>query len=197
MRLAARASALALAAALAGCGLTRPAITDLSQLGADEVLVVGRVKLTPPLDESEQRDSWNVIVPGGYKNKARLLTGERWRALAPPLTMEDYRNNIHLDLGATSFASMPRKPFYILLGAILMDDRNPEDVAYLPGGFKVNVRSDDRAIYIGTLHYHRDEFFKVSRVVVEDDYARALADFRKQFGDGAKLRKSLAAKAGA
>lgn len=184
--------ALALAAALAGCGLTRPAITDLSQLGADEVLIVGSVKLTPPLDEQDQRDSWNVVVPGGYKNKVRILTGEQWRELTPPLTMDDYRNNIHLDLGATGFASMPRKTFHILLGAILMDDSNPEDVAYLPGGFKVSVRDDDRAIYIGTLHYHRDEFFKIKKVRVEDDFDRAAADFRKQFGKGAKLRKALA-----
>lgn len=185
---------LALAVLLAGCGLTRPAITDLSQLGPDEVLVVGSVRLTPPLDEQDQKDSWNVIVPGGYRNKVRLLTGEQFRRLAPPLTMDDYRNNIHLDLGATSFASMPRKPFHILLGAILMDDSNPEDVAYLPGGFKVGVRDDDTAIYVGTLHYHRDEFFRIKRVQVEDDYARALADFRKQFGTGARLRKSLARK---
>jgi hypothetical protein len=183
---------LALAATLAGCGLTRPAITDLTQLAPDEVLIVGSVKLTPPLDEQDQRDSWNVVVPGGYKNKVRMLTGEQWRQLSPPLTMDDYRNNIQLDLGATGFASMPRQSFYILLGAILMDDANPNDVAYLPGGFKVGVRDDDRAIYIGTLHYHRDEFFKIKRVRVEDDFDRAAADFRKQFGKGVKLRKSLA-----
>src|SRR5688500_18766183 len=122
-----RLGALALAATLAGCGLTRPAITDLSQLGADEVLIAGSVKLTPPLDEQDQRDSWNVVVPGGYKNKVRLLTGERLRKPSPPLTMDDYRNNVHLDLGSTGFASMPRQTFYILLGAILIDDSNPED----------------------------------------------------------------------
>lgn len=184
--------AAVLAAGLAGCGLTRPAITDLSQLGADEILVVGSVRLTPPLDEQDQRDSWNVVVPGGYKNKVRILTGAQWRRLSPPLTMDDYRDNIHLDLGATSFASMPRRTFYILLGAILMDDRNPDDVAYLPGGFRINVRADDRAVYIGTLHYHRDEFFKIKKVRVEDDYARAAADFREQFGKGIRLRKALA-----
>jgi hypothetical protein len=185
-------AAAVLAAALAGCGLTRPAITDLAQLGADEVLIVGSVKLTPPLDEQDQRDSWNVAVPGGYKNKVRLLTGDQWRRVSPPLTMADYRDNIHLDLGSTGFASMPRQSFYILLGAILMDDSNPNDVAYLPGGFKVTVRGDDRAVYIGTLHYQRDEFFKIKKVRVEDDYARAAADFRKQFGKDAKLRKALA-----
>lgn len=185
-----------LAAFVAGCGLTRPAITDLSQLGADEVLVVGKIVLTPPLDEQEQGDAWNVIVPGGYKNKVRLLTGEQWRELEPPLRMEDYRNNMHFDLGATSFASMPRKSFYLLLGAIMMDDRNPQDAAYLPGGFKITVSDGDRAVYIGTLHYRRDEFFKIKGVQVEDDYARAAAAFRKQFGAGARLRKSLARRTG-
>ena len=190
-----RRQCLVLAATLtAGCGLTRPAITDLSELGADDVLIVGQVKLTPPMDEKEQGDAWNVIVPGGYKNKVRLLTDEQWREVAQPLTMEDYRDNLHFDLGATSFASMPRKSFYILLGAILMDDRNPQDAAYLPGGYKVDVRDSDKAVYIGTLHYHRNEFFKITRIQVEDDYARAAADFRKQFGAGAKLRKSLARK---
>jgi len=183
-----------LTALTASCGLTRPAITDLSQLAADEVLIVGRIRLTPPLEEQEQGDAWNVIVPGGYKNKARILTGEQWREVAPPLGMDDYRNNIHLDLGATSFASMPRKTFYILLGAVMMDDRNPQDLAYLPGGFRIDIRDDDRAVYIGTVHYRRNEFFKITRVEVEDDFARAAADFKKQFGAGAKLRKSLAKK---
>jgi hypothetical protein len=39
---------------------------------------------------------------------------------------------------------------------------------------------------------HRDEFNEVTRAELVDDYARALADFRKKFGAGAELRRAIA-----
>jgi hypothetical protein len=46
-------------------------------------------------------------------------------------------------------------------------------------------------VYIGTLRYHRDEFFEISRVVVVDEYAQANAEFVKKFGTRYPLRKVL------
>lgn len=192
------AAALITTAWLTGCGYTRPVVTDLSQLASGDVIVVGRVKLTPPLDEGEQQKGTKdalVIVPGGFRNKVRLLTGNEWREVSVPPQARDYVNNLHINLDETFYASMPRQTFYFLLGEILMRvGDGPSDSAYLPGGFKISVRDDDRGVYIGTLHYHRDEFFRISSVRAENHYEQALADYQKQFGAGAKLRKSLAKK---
>jgi len=67
------------------------------------------------------------------------------------------------------------------------------DKAYFPAGFKVDVRPADRAVYIGTLRYRRNEFFQFTKRDVVDDYERANAEFRKKFGSRYALRKSLAA----
>ena len=55
----------------------------------------------------------------------------------------------------------------------------------------MEVRPGDIAIYIGTIHYHRDEFWKITSVEVEDDYERVIAECLKKWGPSAVLRKSL------
>ncbi|HEX9395903.1 MAG TPA: hypothetical protein VF943_04100, partial [Burkholderiales bacterium] len=68
---------------------------------------------------------------------------------------------------------------------------NMLDRAYFPGGLRVAVNGEDRAVYIGTLRYHRDEFWKITRVVIVDDYAAASAEFSARFGAQQVLHKSL------
>jgi hypothetical protein len=62
--------------------------------------------------------------------------------------------------------------------------------ARFPGGLKVALKPGDRAVYIGTLRYHRDEFFEITKVSIVDEYGAAQAEFRKKFG-GVPLRKAL------
>jgi hypothetical protein len=58
--------------------------------------------------------------------------------------------------------------------------------------FRVDIRPGDRAVYIGTIQYYRDEFFSTEKVVVKDDYAAANAEFQRRFGRGVTLRRALA-----
>ena len=63
--------------------------------------------------------------------------------------------------------------------------------ARFPGGLRVALKEGDRAVYIGTLRYHRNEFFDITDVAVVDDYAAANAEYMKKFGNGVSLRKAL------
>jgi hypothetical protein len=65
--------------------------------------------------------------------------------------------------------------------------------AYFPGGLKVALKPGDRAVYVGTVQYHRNEFFEVTKTVIIDDYARANAEFKQKFGAKYPLRKALLA----
>ncbi len=56
---------------------------------------------------------------------------------------------------------------------------------------ELDIRPSDKAIYIGTLRLHRDEFHEVTRAEVRDDFAAASAEFKKKFGAGVTLRKAL------
>lgn len=172
----------------------RTSIEDAAELRNDQVVIVGRVELVPPLDTQEQQFSRHGMIGGEkLRNKLLLLTHDTWRRLRDDREIADYKGRIEATLGKNFFVQSDNKPFYILLGELwvtLGEDRL--DKVYLPGGLKVDVRPGDKAVYIGTLRYYRNEYFHVTSNKVVDDYERANTDFRKKFGAGAPLRKSLA-----
>mgnify|MGYP001434112348 FL=1 len=98
---------------------------------------------------------------------------------------------IEAKLGDHFFVSSGNSPFYILGGVVFLDAGPGMNRARFPGGLKVSLNPGDRAVYIGTLRYHRDEFFEITRVAVVDEYGAAQAEFTKKFGAGVPLRKAL------
>jgi hypothetical protein len=185
--------ALLLAAALALAGCVPSALAPISSadgVGSGETIIVGRVELVPPLRKGEQR--LNAIGTGSYENLMLLLTGERERPLPPDPAIADYADRIEAKLGSHFFVRTRNAPFYILGGIVFLEmSGSGMSRARFPGGLKVEVEPGDRAVYIGTLRYHRDEFFGITRVTVVDEYGAADAEFRKKFGSSVLLRKTL------
>lgn len=194
-----RAAALLIAGLLAACAPPkREAVESLTLLGKDEVIVVGRVELVPGLAKDEQvaKGVWSGIV----RDKMFILTSDEKRVLEAEPRYGDFRGRIDATLTENFFVRSRNRPFYITGGMLYVgyDERNFEqyapvdqDKAYFPGGFKVAIAPGDKAIYIGTLQYHRDEFFQIKKVAIVDDYKRANEEFRKRFGATHTLRKSL------
>ena len=104
-------------------------------------------------------------------------------------------------LEQTFFVKVPRGKRYVVKGAVTMayalrvvsrrqsiDERTE---LLFPAPLELDVRPGDRAVYVGTLRLHRDEFHEVTRVEVRDDQAPAMADFRAQFPGAAAPRKAL------
>jgi hypothetical protein len=60
-----------------------------------------------------------------------------------------------------------------------------------PGPIEFDIRPADKAIYVGTLRLHRDEFHEVQKAEVLDHYNAAYADLTRKFGAGLPLRKAL------
>ncbi len=65
-----------------------------------------------------------------------------------------------------------------------------------PIRYRLDVKPEDRAIYIGTLRFHRDEFGSVTKVELLDQYEQAMDDYRSRFGNGPRPRKALPASTG-
>ena len=63
------------------------------------------------------------------------------------------------------------------------------DRLILPGGLKYEVQPSDRAIYIGTLRYHRDDYNAITKVDLLDEFDKAKKAFVKQHGATVKLRR--------
>lgn len=190
-RLAPSATLLLLALALAGCvPAARAPVESTQAAGSDETIVVGRVELVPPLRKGEQRI--RGIGTGSYENKVFLLTDGRERELPRNPGVSDYAGRIEATLGSHFFVRSSAHPFYILGGVLFLDlGGSTMNRAYFPGGLRVALRPGDKAVYIGTVRYHRDEFFEITRVSVVDEYQEARAEYSKKFGAKPALRKAL------
>ena len=187
-----RACALLLALALAGCmPAPRVPVDSGHAVGSGETIVVGRVELVPPLRKGEQR--LRGIGTGTYENRIFLLIDERERALQPDQATSDFAGRIEATLGSHFFVRSRSAPFYILGGVLVLEVGRGSSGARFPGGLRVPLKPGDRAVYIGTLRYHRDEFFEITRVAVVDEYGAANAEFTRKFGSGVPLRKALMA----
>lgn len=186
-----RAFVLLAALALAACVPAPLAPVHYAEgVGSGETIIVGRVELVPPLRKGEQR--LQAMGTGSYENRMFLLTGERERPLPPDPAIADYADRIEATLGSHFFVRTRNAPFYILGGIVFLEmSGSGMSRARFPGGLRVDVEQGDRAVYIGTLRYHRDEFFAITRVTVVDEYGAADAEFKKKFGSSVLLRKTL------
>jgi len=191
MRRVCAALGVVLLAVMAGCApAARAPIDSVDSLSGEEMVVVGRVELVPPLRKGEQRIRGNVV--GNFENRMFLIIDEQLRPLPRELKLADYAGRVEAPLGSTFFVRSRSAPFYLLGGVLFLDfGGDTQQRAHFPGGVQVAARPGDRAVYIGTLRYHRDEFFEISRVVVVDEYAQANAEFVKKFGTRYPLRKVL------
>ena len=177
--------------ALGACvGPAREPVDSLSGLDRDETVVVGRIELVPPLRKDEQK--FKGIVIGDLKNKMILITDDQYRTLTEEPGMSDFSGRIEAKLGKTFFVRSQSKPFFILGGMLYLDLGGEEtNRAYFPGGLKVSLKPGEKAVYVGTIRYNRNEFFEITKASIVDDYDRANAEFKKKFGTKTPLRKAL------
>jgi hypothetical protein len=180
-----------LALSVAACApAPRAPLTSLDALGRDEAVIVGRIELVPPLRKGEQRIRGMVI--GDFENRMYLMTDGKLRPLPRDPRVADYAGRIEAPIGSTFFVRSSSAPFYVLGGVLFIEiGGSGMDRVYFPGGLHVALKPGDRAVYVGTLRYHRDEFFEIKRVTVLDHYAAASAEFAAKFGKGERLRKAL------
>lgn len=186
----ARLAGLVLAAALAGCaGPARERVDSFSEVGSGETVVVGRIELVPPLGKGEQKIQ--VINSGSFENIVFLMADENYRVLKGDPTNSDFGGRIEATLERTFFVRSSDRPFYILGGLLWLEFGRGSSKAYFPGGLKVSLQPGDKAVYIGTVRYYRNEFWDFTKISIVDDYSRANTEFRKQFGTKIPLRKAL------
>ncbi len=185
------ATSLLLLGALSACvGAAREPVDSLSGLNSDETVVVGRIEIVPPLRKDEQK--LKGLGTGNFENKVFLLADEHYRVLTEEPGVADYAGRIEAILGKNFFVRSHSKPFYILGGMMYLDLGGREmNRAYFPGGLKVSLKPGDKAVYVGTVQYHRNEFFEITKAAIVDDYDHANAEFKKKFGAKTPLRKAL------
>lgn len=187
----------AVALAVAACVTVSEEVASLKDVDGDSVLVVGKIEIVPPIKPEEQ--SYKANDPFNHKRhfmgRAVMFMSDR------PEHREHTGHALNPPLEQTYFVKVPRSQRYMVKGSVTMHfalrvvsrrQAVSDQVELLfPAPVELDIRSSDKAIYIGTLRLHRDEFHEVTRAEVRDDFAAASADFKKKFGAGATLRKAL------
>ena len=192
---------LAACLVLTSCGqMPEKPVTSLSGIGSDSVVVVGRLDLDPPLRPKEQQIRAGTIDPLGVGDRMRDR-GFVWFSRSADTPAEKGEILLNPRLGELFFFPVPKSMPNMVGGYIpvqfnmrMVGPRSAtidEARIEIPGVLRYDIRPGDKAIYVGTLRLHRDEFNSVTAADVVDDYAAAAAEFKRRFGPGTALRKAL------
>lgn len=182
------AALFALAAATAGCG-SQPELNSASELQTREVILVGRIELVPPLFPHEQ--VLKAPLTGRFRDKVHVLFADRVYD-AHESTFTFYRKSTLVELGQEFYLPQPTsKTLFYSGGAVVMTATNKgQDDMKLPGGLQYTLNPADRAVYVGTVRYHRDDYNTITKTEVINDYARVNKAFVAKYGAGLKLRNA-------
>jgi hypothetical protein len=194
--LAALIAAMGLAAA--GCVTVSEGVGGWGEIPADSVLLVGKIEIVPPVRAEEQtyRAGWDLFNTRRHHiGRAILFMSDQ------PRYQERTGDALNPPLEATYFLTVPRSRRFMVKGSVTMElvaravtarqSVMDHTELLLPGPIEFDIRPADRAIYVGTLRLHRDEFHEVTRAEILDHFGAAHADFTKKFGPGLPLRKAL------
>lgn len=167
-------------------------VSSLSNIGDDKIVLVGKVILEPALNPNEYRKLITMKGTAGniYLHYSYILK----QINSLDIGFDQVSNSIKTDNGKTFYVKFKRKPIYFYYGFILMDinEDNGEGIyAYLPAEWVVDPKSEEKAIYIGTIKYTRDEFFRITKVEIIDEYDTVSKEFYAKYGNSIPLKKSL------
>lgn len=195
--------ALTMGSLATGCAAIHPEVRQLGEIGADSVMLVGRIELLPAVRPEEldlkmsSVGDWDPF--GGKKliqQRAILYLTDR-----PDAPREPTRSVINPPLEQLFFMRIPKRDRFVAHAMVFLKHRvrvtgpKSADVdtneLWLPLRQELDIRPGDRALYVGTWRAQRDEFNEVTSVQVLDHHAAAQAEMHKRFGSDIVLRKAL------
>ena len=162
---------LAVALALQACAVPRalPQAEGL-EAGAGEVVVIGKIELVPPLDPRyEQKSHWNVVGEKRMLDRIWMSTGaQHLPVTTSQLDASQFQASLEVPWGVPFMVRAPRQRTY-LNGGVTHLDVLQQDRLWFPGGLYFDIPAGARAVYIGTLRYHRNDFNAITRMDVVDE----------------------------
>lgn len=184
-------AALLLMGGLTGCVAPMPE-AGYYVYDEERVIVVGKLEIDPPVDvENEQSTQWNVIGDGAILNRVIVATANTPSDEHPEnFPMSAWNHHINAVWGDTFMLAAPRERVY-LNGAMMQLDMQSGSKVWFPGGVYFEAPAGAKAIYIGTLRYHRGDFWTIKGVEVVNEYREARELFKERFGEDAELQQAL------
>ena len=165
-------------------------VTNANNLGSDDIMIVGKIRLEPKFDPSEQDIPLMMFNRDMVKGKAFMAFDNELKPMDDYATFSGVSKLASVAFNKTFMLGAKRTDPLIFAGAFFMISGNQaNDFYYLPGGLKFKYNKKDKAIYVGTLVFHRNEFDEITKVKIIDEYKEANKLFKKNNGKKSVLRK--------
>ena len=165
-------------------------VKSTADLGSDEILIVGKIKLVPKFDPTEQHLPSLMFGRDQVEGRAFVALGNEFKPLSEFATFSGVKNLASVEFRKTFMVAVKKTKPLIFSGAFFMISGNRANDHYLlPGGLKFNYKKNDRAIYIGTIEFHRNDYDEITKVNLIDEYKEANKVFKKIHGKKLKLKK--------
>lgn len=179
--------------ALQACTLPQslPVATDL-KAGASEVVVIGKIELVPPINaEFEQRRHWNAYGQDRMLNGVFVATAAEYKPvdISQPKG-SDFLNTLEAKWGVPFMVKVPRQRMFLNGGMTYLDVLQQERL-WFPGGYYFDVPNGAKAVYIGTLRYHRNDFNVITKVEIIDERKDITAALKNIDGSVQNVHVSL------
>lgn len=182
---------------LAGCAMPLVSLTDLNELGKDEIIFVGKVQLSPQLKKDEVIYK-NVLVLGGSKDDLHkvlyLKVSDTFYTLGGNHAMDMVDSVATTDGEYFYFAWNKDKPLNILGTSFITrwSSTNRETMTFsIKKGLAVKQSGKSKAVYIGNITFVRDEFFNLKKIDInQKGLKKAQKAFQKKFKTKWKLKKA-------
>ena len=176
-----------------GCVAEKEAFTDFRTLGKEETVLVGKVEIIPPLSPEEQERSMSF---GPYNDKNMFFYALNSAWVVPDentMVSSDQYDDILINyFGKTFYVKNLSRDVYFIQMVLHMSLTSQGSTSFLfPGAGKVSIRPGEKAVYVGTIRYHRNEYFDLTKVEIKDEYTREKQVFEKKFGRKHRLIKRL------
>ena len=165
-------------------------INNAADLKSDEILIVGKIRLVPKFDPTEQSLPTMMINRELVEEKLFLAIDDELKPIEGYASYSGLRKVASVPFNKTFMVAAKRTDPMIFSGAffIVGSGQGPDNY-YLPGGLKLNYSKKDKAIYIGTIEFHRNDYDEITKVKLIDEYTQANKVFTKIHGKKLSLKK--------
>jgi hypothetical protein len=173
----------------AGCVSTREYGGEITQVGKNKIVLVGRIELMPALEKSEQ----NLYGIGleMYRNALMFCLDNKIMTYdeIPPEHLSDF---VRVYLGQDFFIKQNYQKKVYISCQLLIADTNiyPYRYMYFPGVITIEIPEDSKVVYIGTIRYYRDIYSAITKVDIIDDYAEAQTNLREKYKEPVEMGRA-------
>ena len=154
------------------------------------IIVVGKVEIIPKLTKVDQRLKRYYDT---YFSKQVIKFNSKYKkGMLPSVSRRGER--IVTGFNETFIGTIKiEKNLYYIGTSVLLSDNGWITGAHqlqLPGGLEIKLDDGDKAVYIGTYKYYRNEFHDIVKIEMVDEYKTAKRIFSKKYKN-IKLRKAI------